>query len=169
MNYLDLSIIIFLILSAGLGLWRGFVVEVILLVPWIIAIAAAIIGAPLVSEHVLSGIHESGLRIMLSFFVIFIPLLIVTRIFARIACFAVKDLASFSATNRLLGTIFGVIRGAAIVLLVLMLLEGLGFNHSRWWNDSKFTPYALPNVYQSDLQAYVKQSPNLQELINRLK
>ena len=54
------------------------------------------------------------------------------------------DQTGLSGTNRLLGAVFGVARGAVLSAVVVAVLAVAGFDEAPWWSESKLIPYAAP-------------------------
>lgn len=140
MNYLDFSIIGFVGLSTLIGLWRGFIIELVLLMPWLVAILLAVCFSPSV-DHVLTFIQTPLLKTALGFFLVFLPTYLVLWMGARLLKVALKDLLSFSGSNRLLGFIFGLARGVLVAILILMVLQHCDVENTAWWKSSLVAPY----------------------------
>jgi membrane protein required for colicin V production len=48
--------------------------------------------------------------------------------------------SGLSGTDRLLGMVFGLVRGAALVVLVVLLMKFTPVVHDDWWNSSRMLP-----------------------------
>ena len=123
MNWADITIICIILLSAVLSLFRGFVREVLSLVAWIVAFWAAMAFWGQVAVMLAPYIAIEIPRMVLSFLAILVGVLLV---FGIINFIVGRLMAStgLSGPDRLLGALFGMLRGAAIVT-VLVVLAGL--------------------------------------------
>ena len=123
MNWADITIICIILLSAVLSLFRGFVREVLSLVAWIVAFWAAMAFWGQVAVMLAPYIAIEFPRMVLSFLAILVGVLLV---FGIINFIVGRLMAStgLSGPDRLLGALFGMLRGAAIVT-VLVVLAGL--------------------------------------------
>ena len=50
--------------------------------------------------------------------------------------------SAVTGTDRVLGLLFGLARGAIAIVLVVLVLEQAGFASESWWQRSKLIPYA---------------------------
>ena len=123
MNWADITIICIILLSAVLSLFRGFVREVLSLVAWIVAFWAAMVFWGQVAVMLAPYIAIEFPRMVLSFLAILVGVLLV---FGIINFIVGRLMAStgLSGPDRMLGALFGMLRGAAIVT-VLVVLAGL--------------------------------------------
>ncbi len=133
--WIDLGIGVVLALSAVIGLWRGFAREALALLVWVLAVVAAVKGYPWAQG--LFPVHwdtlelklgetaftVTRLRAMLGFGMILLVVLLVGSLFNR---WLVKHLFAdaFHLTDRLLGLLFGLVRGA-VVGVGFVLVAGL--------------------------------------------
>lgn len=124
-------------LSAVISLWRGFLREFLSLVAWVAAFFIAFtfvdIGAALLTPYV----AVPSVRVILSFGGLFLLTLFIGGV-VNILITAIIKRAGLSGTDRMLGVVFGVLRGVAIIA-VLVLLAGLTpIPDDPWWNQSLF-------------------------------
>jgi len=139
LTYVDYGILGILVFSMVLSAWRGFVREAMSLASWIAALAVAVfyadIGAALLVDHV----SVPSVRLVISFAVLFLVTLIVGGLLSYLISTLV-DKTGLSATDRAVGVIFGLLRGIAIVT-VLVLLAGLTpVPEDPWWDQSVLLP-----------------------------
>lgn len=121
MNGLDIVVIGILLLSMLFGLWRGLINEVLSLLGWPIAIVVSRLSAASIAP--LLPITQEEVRVTAAYALVFIAVLIVWSIVARIIAKLLKAIGS-DWTDRALGGLFGVLRGG-LVVLVLVWLAGL--------------------------------------------
>ena len=82
MNWFDYSILAILALSVLVGLWRGFVSEVLALVCWVLAFWLAWMFGPVVAELFSTSISTPSVRIILGYTLCFIGVLMMGAIVA---------------------------------------------------------------------------------------
>jgi membrane protein required for colicin V production len=139
MNWFDYSILAILALSVLVGLWRGFVSEVLALVCWVLAFWLAWMFGPVVAELFSTSISTPSVRIILGYTLCFIGVLMMGAIVA----FLMRKLVSgtgLSGTDRLLGMVFGLVRGAMLVILLVMLMKFTPATRDDWWQASRMLP-----------------------------
>jgi len=111
-----------LLLSLLLGAWRGLVVEVLSWVSWVAAFVLAQWWAPAVATQLpMTGASEA-IRYAAGFVAVFIAVLLTGSL---VAWLAKKLLAAvgLGLVDRLLGALFGVLRGVVIVLAVAVVVH----------------------------------------------
>ena len=138
MNWADYCIIIALSLSVLMGLWRGFVGEVLALLGWVLAFWVAwSFGDKLAAQ--LTAIDVPSLRLFLGYAICFIGVLIASGIVS----FLMRKLiagSGLSGSDRMLGMLFGLVRGLAVVTLAVLLLGFTPLPRDPWWHQSKLLP-----------------------------
>ena len=114
--WLDWALLAVLLLSVGVGLVRGFVFECLSLAGWVVAWFAAQWGSPLLAP-MLPGSAVSALNQGLAFALAFMSALIVWSLLSRLIRMLVHA-TPLSLPDRLLGAVFGLLRGAVLLLVV---------------------------------------------------
>jgi membrane protein required for colicin V production len=127
--------------SAGFGFWRGFAQEALSVIIWLAAIWLAWrftwVIEPLLGDWVVAP----ELKIWAARAVIFLLILIAGGLLA----WFVRELlrhSGLNSTDRLLGSLFGFVRGVIIVGLVVIGLEYAGLDQDPWWQEAKLSPYS---------------------------
>lgn len=144
LNWADLFILTVVGISALLSVLRGLVKEVLSLVGWIAAcwIAFRWSGpAGLVLAGTL-GVSPS-VRTAIGFVALLVAVLFA---FGLLNFLIGKLLAStgLSATDRMLGVLFGIARGVAIITVVVMFAGLTSLPRDPWWRQSLFLPRLEP-------------------------
>lgn len=135
MNWADYLIIILITISVMVGLWRGLLREVISVVTWIAAFAIAFLFAQDGAAHLTGHIELPSLRLAAAFGGLFLTTLLIGWLIGLLASCLV-DHAGLTSTDRVLGAVFGLARGALIVA-VLVLAAGLTpLPNDVWWQQS---------------------------------
>jgi membrane protein required for colicin V production len=135
MTVFDYAMLAILAASLLLGMWRGFVSEVLALAAWIVAFLAARAAAPALEPWFARLTHEAALRYVAAFAAVFLAVLLIFAI-GRLAAASLLRAAGLSWADRLLGTIFGGAR-AVFIAVILVLLGGMTpLPREAWWRNS---------------------------------
>jgi membrane protein required for colicin V production len=140
MNWTDYLIIIVMAASCIAGLMRGLLREVIALVTWVAAIWLAWSFASQLEPHLGGALASPGVRTWAARTLIFIVVLLIGTFVGAIVTRFVR-LSLFSGTDRFLGCVFGLLRGAAILGLLVILGHALRLQDESWWRNSTLLPY----------------------------
>ena len=136
----DVVMGIVIVVSAVFGLMRGLVREVLSLAIWAAALLLGIAFADSVAAML--GLDLSaGLQTAIGFAIVFVAILVAGALAQRFLGGLVES-TGLTGTDRSLGLVFGTLRGAAVVLVALILLRP--FAESRdWWAESLIAPPLL--------------------------
>ncbi|TCK17781.1 membrane protein required for colicin V production [Thiogranum longum] len=135
MIWVDYFILAIITISALLSLWRGFFKEALSLVTWVAALWVAMLYFGDFSGYLSQWIETPSVRRWVAFAVLFVA----TVIAGGVVNFLVGKLvekSGLSATDRALGMVFGVARGAVIVAVLVMLAGLTSVPQDPWWNES---------------------------------
>jgi len=122
-------------LSVLIGLWRGLVFEVLSLLGWVAAYFAAQWLSPAMADHLPVGAPGSALNQVAAFAVTFILALIVWGLAARLVRMLVNA-SALSIADRMLGAVFGLMRGLVLLLVVATLVAMTPVSRSPAWGRS---------------------------------
>lgn len=136
LSTLDWVLLGVLLLSAAVGLWRGLVYEVLSLVGWVVAYFAAQLIAPAVAPSLPIGAPGSALNVGAAFAAAFVVVLIVWALAAKLVR-ALLHATPLSGVDRLLGALFGVLRGGVLLLVVATLVALTPMKASAAWQQSQ--------------------------------
>lgn len=139
MNWADYVILAVLVLSVLIGLWRGLVSEVLALAVWVAAVWLAWLFGPRVAEYFRNAIDVPSARIIVAYGVCFVAVLILGALL-RFVLHKLVEGTGLSGSDRLLGMVFGLARGAILVTLVVFLLGFTPFPRDPWWQQSRLLP-----------------------------
>jgi membrane protein required for colicin V production len=136
----DVLILLVLLASTIYGLVRGFVREAVSLVFWIAAIWAAWKFAPLVEPHLGGLLADPAVSPWVARLVVLILVLLVGTIVGMLLRHFTSS-AGLGPLDRVLGLLFGLVRGSLLVGLMIIGAELVHLNHEPWWTQSKLVPY----------------------------
>jgi membrane protein required for colicin V production len=140
MTVADYLILAVVLLSALVGLLRGFLREVIALVTWVLAVFVAWRFAGLVEPHLGGLLANPSVRPWAARTILFILVLMIGWGVASVLVHFVR-LSIFSGLDRFLGLLFGLLRGVVIVGVVVILAQTLRLDGERWWRRSMLVPF----------------------------
>ena len=133
MNGLDYAVIGILLLSMLLGFWRGLISEVLSLVGWPIAIVFSKLTGD--SFAPMLPIEQEEVRIATAYALVFVATLIVFGVIARLITRMLKAIGSDWA-DRAMGGLFGILRGALVVLVLVWLAGLTHLPDQAFWRSS---------------------------------
>ncbi|HEY6452497.1 MAG TPA: CvpA family protein [Steroidobacteraceae bacterium] len=141
MNWIDYLLIVLMLFSCIAGLMRGLLREVIALVTWVVAVWAAWSFAALVEGHLGGALGNDVTRIWVARALVFLGVLMVGGTAGLVVSHFVR-LSLFSGLDRLLGALFGLLRGLVMIGLLVMLCHAVRMDGEPWWRQSLLVPYA---------------------------
>lgn len=142
-NELDLTILIILGFSALVSLLRGFVKEALSLLIWVVAFTVAIALSPQLGVYLADWFAHETLRVISAFIILFVGTLIVGGLVNKVIVSLVSK-AGLGPIDRMLGTVFGLLRGAIVVLACLMIIPNIiTVEDQDWWTQSQLVPKFL--------------------------
>lgn len=142
MNALDFIVIGIVVLSGLLAFARGFVKELLSIVGWLGATAAALYAAPALRPSAERFLPKGAVADTAAAGVVFLLTLIVLSIITSRISRQVKR-SSLSALDRTLGLVFGLMRGALLVCIGFIALSYVlppGSDEPRWMAESRTLP-----------------------------
>ena len=139
-DYFILGIIAISLLVGGL---RGLIKEAFSLAVWIAAFLLAFQFSGVLADNLQSAISLPSARTALAFSGIFISVLLIGGLLIYLVGKLVES-TGLSGTDRLLGGVFGAVRGL-ILVIVLLLVAGLTpIPRDPWWGESKSIQTLMP-------------------------
>ena len=142
-NWVDYLIVGIIAFSVLISLVRGFVREAISLAIWLAATLIAMHFASAVSDSMRNQIAAENIRYIVSFIAIFVVVL-VAGIFVNAFISALVSKTGMGAVDRLIGIIFGFLRGVLVVGTILVFINNGGIVNSEAMHSSQLAPEFKP-------------------------
>lgn len=135
MTVFDYAVLLIVGLSILLSVIRGLVREVLALLAWVVAFVAANLLGGSLAKLAPDAIPTEELRLLAGFVAVFFVALLLMSLVAMGVSKLVKR-AGLGVEDRMLGGLFGLLRGL-LVVMVLVLLAGLtALPKQRAWRDA---------------------------------
>jgi len=134
LGWVDIALLAVFGLSVLIGLWRGFVFEIVSLLGWLVAFVIANSAGPFLAEFVPFG-SDPQVRLWTAYIVVFLAILLTCTLLARMLR-ALISATPLSFVDHLLGGVFGVMRGALICVVIGTLVTLSPFASSTTWKAS---------------------------------
>lgn len=142
-------------ISLGMGGKRGLIYEVLSVCSWICGFFFASWAAPLVSLWLpLKSVKYdlSAFAWLAAFLAIFIPTVFILSFFA----WRVKkgtEAVGLRPTDRAFGALFGLVRGALVSVVIVVVVQSMSLQNAAWWKESLVAPW-LTKALKEACQIY---------------
>jgi len=140
MTVADYLILAVVLVSAVVGLLRGFLREAVALVTWVLAIFIAWRFSGVIEPHLGGLLASSAVRPWAARVILFLLVLLIGWAVAAVLVHFIR-LSIFSGMDRFLGLLFGLLRGVIIVGVIVILAQTLRLDGERWWTRSMLVPF----------------------------
>jgi membrane protein required for colicin V production len=135
MSSIDYLILGLIVISALIGIWRGFVREALSLLIWAAAFWLAYAGATVLEVYLAGMISDQALRLAVSFVALFLTVHIVGFIISRLLSTVIKSVG-LRGVDRVAGAGFGLVRGVVVVAVVVLLVGMTPMAQEATWQQS---------------------------------
>lgn len=135
LNWADWVFIGVITLSGLISLKRGFIREALSLITWIAAFVVARAFSDNLQVVLASEISTPSIRAVLAFAILFLATLVVGAVLGRLISELVR-ITGLSATDRVLGIVFGVGRGIIVSIVAIALMRYTPLPTDPWWSES---------------------------------
>ena len=140
MPIIDIIIAIALAASIITGFVRGFVKEAISIAALLIAIWAALYFGPVVGDISQSWLTSEEAQVWFGRILVFAIILSVGGLLGWGISKLIR-MSVLSGVDRVLGSVFGAVRGVVLVALLVIAGQYSGFANDDWWQGSRCLPY----------------------------
>lgn len=135
LNWADWVILGIITLSTVVSIVRGFVKEALSLVSWVLAFIVARMFYVNLATLLEGLIAAPSVRLLVAFALLFVATLIIGALLNHLISALVKT-TGLSGTDRVLGMVFGLVRGVILVVVVVALLRLTPVTQDAWWSES---------------------------------
>ena len=135
MTLLDYAVALIVGVSVLISVMRGMVREVIALAGWIVAFVVANLYSGTVAAWLPPAIASESARMLAAFLILFLMVLLAMGLLAMAVSRLVKS-AGLSIEDRVLGGVFGLARGAVIVMVFVLMAGLTSLPRQPIWKDA---------------------------------
>jgi membrane protein required for colicin V production len=163
MTWVDGVVLAVLLISAGLAYFRGMVREVLGVGAWVGAAIAGLLGAPAVTPMLEAHVQPDWLASGLAVGGVFLVVLVVLKLLIHWIAGHVQR-SALGGVDRALGVVFGLARGAFIVVLAY-IVGGLAVPAMERWPDPVREARSLPPTADAARWVVEKLPPDFRPLL----
>lgn len=145
LQVLDVLLIIFFSISILIGIYRGLVKEVLSIGSWVLAGLVAFKFGEQAAVFIKPYIKQEPLDLAIAYVGVFIIALILFSIVSHLVSQLFAS-SGMSGIDRSLGSIFGALRAAVIVAVLVLVGRFMAMDQQQWWTESQLLPHAEPLV-----------------------
>ena len=145
LNWFDFVMMAVILLSIVISFFRGFVREAVSVVTWILGIVIALKYAPIMSYYIPSFVTSNTLRYVAAFIALFM-LIFILGFTLNVFLKRLIDVTGLSFVDRVLGVVFGAVRGLIVAAIVLMFVGVTSLQKSAWAQHSQLAPEFSPLI-----------------------
>jgi membrane protein required for colicin V production len=143
-SYLDLAVITVVLVSGMLALLRGFTREVLAILSWVAAAAAAYFFYPLALPYIKPYVSKDEIALAAAVAsVFFVSLVAVSLVTVKLSDVILDS--KVGALDRTLGFLFGAVRGALLAVVAFVFYSWLvpEVNQPEWVKDARAKPFLV--------------------------
>lgn len=141
-TWVDWSIIALIAVSGLISLTRGFVREALSLLVWVAASGVAWLYGGALAGYLAPYIELPSARVIAACAILFVLTLMIGALLTHLLG-ALVQATGLTGTDRLFGMVFGLARGALLVVIVVGLLSLAPVQQDPWWRQSVLLPEFL--------------------------
>ncbi|MDH4216755.1 MAG: CvpA family protein [Gallionella sp.] len=139
MTEFDFAVMAIFLVSLLLGLWRGFIHEVLSLLGWPIAFLLSNIYTDNIAR--LIPLTQDALRLTVVYALLFVVVLIAWGVLVMLLAKLLKMIGT-GWPDRMLGGMFGVLRGGLVVLVLVWLAGMTAIPEQQFWRNAQTSKVA---------------------------
>jgi len=143
MQYSDIVVLAIIAISILVGAIRGFIKEAFSLLVWAAAFLIAFQYSGPLAMQLENQIELPSVRTSLAFAGLFISVLLVGGLLTYLVGKLVEK-TGLSGTDRLLGGVFGGVRGLTLVIALILVAGLTPIPQDPWWQQSKSIQSLMP-------------------------
>ncbi len=140
MHWVDIVVIAIIGISVLIGLFRGLIKESISLATWILALWVGLTYGERLASLLPFSVGSQTVQSLIGIVILFVIVILVGGI-VNYLIGQLVDRTGLSGTDRMLGIIFGVLRGGLIVAALVLLAMLTNLPNEPWWQESLTLPF----------------------------
>ena len=129
-----------ILLSMLFGSVRGFLRESVALLGWLVGLWLAWRYATLVEPYLGGALAGTSLQVWVARMIVLLAVVMAGWLLGSLLSYIVQRSGLTLGVDRLLGAIFGLVRGAVIVGFAVMLGQAADLDSEPWWRASRLVP-----------------------------
>lgn len=154
MTPIDYILIAIVVISMLFGAIRGFLRESVALLGWLIGLWLAWRYAPELQPYLGGTLAGTELQVWVARLILLLGAVLAAWLVGGLLGYLVQRSGLTLGLDRILGAVFGLVRGAVIVGFAVMLADAARMNGEPWWKSSKLIP--VGEEMASVLRGYVE-------------
>jgi membrane protein required for colicin V production len=154
MTTVDYILIAIVLVSMLFGAIRGFLRESVALLGWLVGLWLAWRYAPVLQPYLGGSLAGTELQEWVARIILLLAAVLAAWIIGSLLGYLVQRSGLTLGVDRILGAVFGLVRGAVIVGFAVMLAQAALMQDEPWWKESKLIPVGVEMA--SVLRGYVE-------------
>ena len=142
---IDITLIVFVAISVLIGIYRGFVKEILSVAAWVLAALVAYRYGEAASQYIKPYINQEPLDLAIAYVAVFLIALIAFSVISHIIS-QIFSSSGMSGFDRILGGVFGILRAAIIIGVLIIVGRYMAMDQQQWWIDSGYMSHFEPLV-----------------------
>jgi membrane protein required for colicin V production len=154
MTPVDYILVAIVAVSMLFGAIRGFLRESVALLGWLVGLWLAWRYAPRLQPFLGGSLTDTELQVWVARLLLLLAAILTAWLIGSLLGYLVQRSGLTVGLDRILGSVFGLVRGAVIVGFAVMLAEAADMNDEPWWKGSRLIP--IGQEMASILKGYVE-------------
>ncbi len=159
MTTVDYILAAAILLSTVFGAMRGFLRESVALLGWLVGLWLAWRYAGRVEPYLGGALKDTLLQVWAARLVVLTAVVVSAWLLGSLLSYMVQRSGLTLGMDRVLGGLFGLVRGAVIVGFAVMLAQAAELQSEAWWKASRLVP--LGEEMATVLRGYVETGREL--------
>ncbi|HEX9207537.1 MAG TPA: CvpA family protein [Steroidobacteraceae bacterium] len=161
MTPVDYLLIAIVGISLLFGVIRGFLRESVALLGWLVGLWLAWHYAGKVQPYLGGALAGTELQVWVARLILLLATILVAWLVGSLLGYLVQRSGLTLGLDRILGGVFGLVRGAVMVGFAVILADAARMHDESWWKQSKLMPVGVEMA--SVLRGYVETGRQLVE------
>ena len=154
MTPVDIILVAIVFISMLFGAIRGFLRESVALLGWLVGLWLAWRYAPALEPYLGGALAGTELQVWVARLILLFAAVIAAWLIGSLLGYIVQRSGLTLGLDRMLGAVFGIVRGAVIVGFAVMLADAAQLRGEDWWKSSRLIP--VGEEMASILRGYVE-------------